>query len=344
METAQSTHRPKQRTVLVTGGAGYIGSHACKALSKSGYFPVAFDNLIYGHRDFVKWGPFEKGDITDAGRLKEVMAQYQPEAVLHFAAFAYVGESVERPDKYYRNNVVGSLTLLETMKSMGIYKIVFSSSCATYGNPISLPITEDHVQNPLNPYGHTKLIVENMLKDFDRAYGIKSIALRYFNAAGADPDQEIGEDHTPETHLIPLIIYTALGIRPVLVVNGNDYPTPDGTCIRDYIHVTDLAEAHVLALKKLDAEPASQAFNLGNGSGYSVKEVIEAAERVMGEKVPLRFGPRRLGDPDRLISEPGRAIQELGWKPQHGDIKTILHHAWKWHVDRTKYRQLCTSA
>ncbi len=323
-------------TVLVTGGAGYIGSHTCKALSKAGYLPVAYDNLIYGHRDFVKWGPFEEGDITDSKRLAEVMKKYKPDAVLHFAAFAYVGESIERPDKYYRNNVVGSLTLLEAMKSQGLHKIVFSSSCATYGNPLSLPLAENHIQNPLNPYGQSKLIVEQMLKDFDRAYGIKSIALRYFNAAGADPDCELGEDHCPETHLIPLIIYTALRIRPKITVFGNDYPTPDGTCIRDYIHVTDLAEAHVLALKKLEADPESGAYNLGNGLGYSVKEIIETTEHVIGGKIPTEIGPRRPGDPDRLVSEPRKAIKELGWKPQYGDIKTILHHAWKWHTGRIK--------
>lgn len=338
MKPANNSNSPSShgtKMVLVTGGAGYIGSHACKALSRAGYLPVAYDNLIYGHRDFVKWGPFEKGDITNAKRLAEVMEKYKPEAVMHFAAFAYVGESVEKPDKYYRNNVAGTLTLLETMKSNGVHKIVFSSSCATYGNPLTLPIKENHIQSPLNPYGWSKLIVEQMLKDFDRAYGIKNIALRYFNAAGADPDSEIGEDHSPETHLIPLIIDAALGIRPHIMVYGNDYPTPDGTCIRDYIHVADLAEAHVLAMKKLETNHETCAYNLGNGLGHSVKEIIAATELVIGNKIPILIGARRFGDPDRLVSDSSKAEKELGWKPQHVDIMTIIDHAWKWRAGRT---------
>ena len=324
------------KRILVTGGAGYIGSHACKALSRAGYLPIAFDNLIYGHRDFVKWGPFEEGDITDSKQLEGVMEKYQPEAVLHFAGFAYVGESVLMPDKYYRNNVVGSLTLLESMIRHRIHRIVFSSTCSTYGDPLSLPIAEDHIQNPVNPYGQNKLTVEKMLRDFDAAYGIKSISLRYFNAAGADPEGETGEDHTPETHLIPLVLDAALGVRPQITIHGSDYATPDGTCTRDYIHVTDLAEAHVLALKKLETDSASGAYNLGNGIGHSVKEVIDVAGQITGKKIPTEIGPRRPGDPDRLISEPRKAMNELGWKPQHGDIKAILDHAWKWHTGRTR--------
>jgi UDP-glucose-4-epimerase GalE len=324
------------KKVLVTGGAGYIGSHACKALSKAGYLPIAFDNLIYGHRDSVKWGPFEEGDITDSKRLDCLIEKYQPEAVLHFAGFAYVGESMLMPEKYFRNNVVGSLTLLESMIKHRIRKIVFSSTCSTYGDPLSLPISEEHIQNPVNPYGQTKLIIEKMLNDFDVAHGIKSISLRYFNAAGADPDGEIGEDHTPETHLVPLVLDAALGIRPQITIHGSDYATPDGTCIRDYIHVTDLAWAHVLALKKLEACSESAAYNLGNGIGYSVKEVIDVVGQITGKKIPSQIGPRRPGDPDRLISEPRKAMNELGWKPQHGDIKVIIDHAWKWHMARTR--------
>jgi len=327
-------HSLKIKTVLVTGGAGYIGSHACKSLSKAGYLPVVYDNLIYGHRDFVKWGPFEEGDITDSKRLSEVFKKYMPDAVMHFAAFAYVGESVEMPDKYYRNNVVGSLALLETMKDHEINKIVFSSSCATYGKPLSPTISENHIQNPMNPYGWSKLIVEQMLKDFDRAYGIKSMVLRYFNAAGADPDCEIGEDHSPETHLIPLLLDVASGISSHITINGDDYSTPDGTCIRDYIHVADLAEAHVHALKKLEVIHESRMLNIGNGLGYSVKEVISATEHVIGKKISVKIGQRRLGDPDCLVSDPRNAMIELGWEPQYGDINTILHHACKWHNRR----------
>ena len=324
------------KRILVTGGAGYIGSHACKALRRAGYLPIAFDNLVYGHRDLVKWGPFEEGDITDSKRLDSVMEKYQPEAVLHFAGFAYVGESVLVPDKYYRNNVVGSLTLLDSMIKHRIFRIVFSSTCSTYGDPLSIPISEDHIQNPVNPYGQTKLTVEKMLRDFDTAYGIKNISLRYFNAAGADPECETGEDHAPETHLIPLVLDAALGIRPQITIYGSDYATPDGTCIRDYIHVTDLASAHVIALKKLETDSVSGAYNLGNGIGYSVKDVIDAAGQITGKRIPIKIGPRRPGDPDRLISEPRKAMNELGWKPQHGDIKVILDHAWKWHVSRTR--------
>jgi UDP-arabinose 4-epimerase len=325
-----------KRRVLVTGGAGYIGSHACKALNEAGYLPITFDNLIYGHRDFVKWGPFEEGDICDSTRLGGVMEKYQPEAVFHFAGFAYVGESVLMPDKYYRNNVVGSLTLLESMIKYRINKLVFSSTCSTYGVPLSLPISEKHIQNPVNPYGQSKLTIEKMLRDFDTAYGIKSISLRYFNAAGADPQGETGEDHTPETHLIPLVLDAALGIRPRIIIYGCDYATPDGTCIRDYIHVTDLASAHVLALKKLESDFESSTYNLGNGIGYSVKEVIDVAGQITGKKIPTKIGPRRPGDPERLISESRKVIDELGWKPQHGDIKVILEHAWRWHTSRMR--------
>jgi len=328
----------ENNTILVTGGAGYIGSHACKALREVGYTPVTYDNLVYGHRDFVQWGPFEEGDITDYCRLSEVIKKYRPEAIMHFAAFACVGESVTNPAKYYRNNVIGSLVLLESMRANNIPHIVFSSTCATYGNPISIPISEDHAQQPVNPYGHSKFIVEKMLGDFDQAYGIKNITLRYFNAAEADPDGQVGEDHTPETHLIPLVLDAALGVYPNVNIFGNDYPTPDGTCIRDYIHVTDLADAHVLALKMLKTGSDSKAFNLGNGSGYSVKEVIEAAERVTGNKIKTSINSRRSGDTAYLVSDSSRARIDLGWQPRLNDIETILSHAWEWHKKRANYK------
>ena len=278
-------------TVLVTGGAGYIGSHTCKLLRKAGYQPVVYDDLIYGHRNFAKWGPFEEGDIADVRRLYEVLDKYRPDAVLHFAAFAYVGESVEDPAKYYRNNVIGSITLLEAVHRAGIEKFVFSSTCATYGIPKEIPISEDHPRHPINPYGRSKLMIENILEDFNKAYGIRSISLRYFNAAGADPDCEIGEDHTPETHLIPLVLDVAAGKRSHVCIHGDDYDTPDGTCIRDYVHVSDLADAHVLALQALEAGRGNDAFNLGNGQGFSVREIIDAAEKVTGKSIKSIAGP-----------------------------------------------------
>lgn len=314
--------------ILVTGGAGYIGSHACKALEKVGYVPVAYDNLVYGHQQFAKWGPFEQGDISDRARIDEVIEKYKPSAIIHFAAFAYVGESVGNPGKYYRNNVSGTLNLLESMRDHEIKRMIFSSTCATYGTPEFVPITEEHPQRPINPYGNSKLMVEQLLKDFDIAHGIKSIALRYFNAAGADPDCEVGEDHTPETHLIPLVLDAASGNRPHITIYGDDYDTPDGTCIRDYIHVSDLANAHVLALKALEEGAESTRYNLGNGQGYSVKEVIAAAEKVTGRSISTVVGDRRPGDPDRLVGDACRAKKILGWEPHYGDIETILKHAW----------------
>jgi len=317
--------------ILVTGGAGYVGSHACKALFHAGYIPVAYDNLICGHRRLVKWGPFEEGDIADSAKLREVIEKYNPTAIMHFAAFAYVSESVKNPGKYYRNNVSGTLSLLEVMRDYGTKRIIFSSSCATYGISDSPYISETHSQNPVNPYGRTKLMVEQMLGDFDLAYGIKSIALRYFNAAGADPDGETGEDHTPETHLIPLVLDVAVGKRQNVTIFGNDYATADGTCIRDYIHVSDLADAHVLALKLLENHMASNSFNLGNGVGYSVKEIISTTEQITGLAVPTINGTRRQGDPDRLLADTHKAKSVLGWTPQYGDIETIIKHAWNFH-------------
>ncbi len=318
-------------TVLVTGGAGYIGSHTCKALSAAGYTPVTYDNLIFGHSEAAQWGPLEIGDIADRQRLDEVISQHQPTAILHFAAFAYVGESVADPGKYYRNNVAGSLNLLEAARDNQINRFVFSSTCATYGIPQTLPITEDEPQKPINPYGHSKLMVEQMLADFGTAHDIGWIALRYFNAAGADPDNQIGEDHDPETHLIPLVLDAASGRRDSITVFGSDYDTPDGTCIRDYIHVSDLAEAHVLALQHLEAGSESGAYNLGNGTGYSVRDVISVAEKVTGLKVPVIEGGRRPGDPARLISDASQAHDMLGWQPKICDLEEIVGTAWAWH-------------
>jgi len=317
--------------ILVTGGAGYIGSHACKALAKAGYMPIAYDNLVYGHRWAVKWGPLEEGDVADRSRLNEVIAKYQPAAVMHFAAYAYVGESVEEPGKYYRNNVAGTLSLLEAMRDHGIDKLIFSSTCATYGIPEQVPITEDHPQRPINPYGTSKLMIEQILRDFDHAHGLRSISLRYFNAAGADPDGEIGESHDPETHLIPLVLDAAAGKRPAITIFGDDYDTLDGTCIRDYIHVSDLAEAHLLALKALEQGAQSTAYNLGNGQGFSVQEVIAATEFVTGKSVPTVIGKRRAGDPASLVGDATKIRSALNWRPRYSELQGMVSTAWNWH-------------
>lgn len=324
------------KTILVTGGAGYIGSHTCKALARSGYKPVAFDNLIYGHPWAVKWGPLVQGDILNRQQVDKALKEYKPDAVLHFAAFAYVGESVTEPAKYYRNNVAGSLTLLESMLDHGIDKFIFSSTCATYGVPDKVPIFEDSPQIPINPYGSSKLMIEKIMQDFDAAYGLRSIALRYFNAAGADEKGEIGEDHNPETHLIPLVLDAACGRRESISVFGSDYNTPDGTCIRDYIHVSDLADAHVLALQALEGGAPSTAYNLGNGHGFSVKEVIDTARDVTGKNISAVMESRRPGDPARLIGDAQRIIRDLGWKPQYADIESIITTAWNWHQKHFK--------
>ncbi|MBE9117909.1 UDP-glucose 4-epimerase GalE [Lusitaniella coriacea LEGE 07157] len=324
-------------TILVTGGAGYIGSHAVLALQRAGYGVVVLDNLVYGHREIAEKVLNVKlvvGDTGDRALLDNLFNTHNIAAVMHFAAYAYVGESVQTPDKYYRNNVVGTLTLLEAMLAAGLNKFVFSSTCATYGVPKTIPIPEDHTQNPINPYGMSKLMVEHILSDFDRAYDFRSVRFRYFNAAGADPTGQLGEDHNPETHLIPLTLFTALGRRESISIFGTDYPTPDGTCIRDYIHVSDLATAHVLGLEYLLQGGKTEVFNLGNGSGFSVKEVIETAREVTGEEIKAVEQERRPGDPPMLVGSAKKARKILNWNPEYPNVREILAHAWQWHQKR----------
>lgn len=322
------------RNILVTGGAGYIGSHTCKALRIHGYTPITYDNLSRGHREAVKWGPLEIGDLADQARLGEVMARYNPEAIIHFAALAYVGESIDNPGKYYRNNVAGTLSLLDAAHRNGIEKIVFSSTCATYGVPDRLPISEASPQQPINPYGMSKLMVERVLSDYQRAYGLRAIVLRYFNAAGADPEGEVGESHSPETHLVPIVIDVALRRRDRVTIFGADYDTHDGTCIRDYVHVSDLADAHVLALRRLEVESDLLALNLGNGRGFSVREVIAAVERATGTKIVAEYGPRRPGDPACLIASAEKAQNLLGWHAKFSRIDQIIDTAVRWHRNK----------
>ncbi|MFB2878420.1 UDP-glucose 4-epimerase GalE [Floridanema aerugineum] len=324
-------------TILVTGGAGYIGSHAVQALQKSGYDVVILDNLVYGHRDIVENAlkvELIVGDTGDRALLDNLFSSRNIAAVMHFAAYAYVGESVTDPAKYYRNNVLGTLTLLEAMVAANVKKFVFSSTCATYGVPQTIPIPEAHPQDPINPYGASKLMVERILADFDVAYDFKSVSFRYFNAAGAAPNGLLGEDHNPETHLLPLVLMTALGKRESVSIFGTDYPTPDGTCIRDYIHVCDLADAHILGLEYLLNGGDSNIFNLGNGSGFSVKEAIDAAREITGKEIKAIECDRRPGDPPMLVGSSEKARQILGWKPLYGDIKDIITHAWNWHQKR----------
>ena len=318
--------------VLVTGGAGYIGSHACKALAGAGYVPVAYDSLVYGHREAVKWGPFVEGDLADKPRLLETLRRYEARAVMHFAAFAYVGESMTKPQIYFHNNVGNTLTLLDAMLEADVRKIVFSSTCATYGTPDKVPMDETTPQRPINPYGETKLMMERALHWYGEAYGIRSVSLRYFNACGADPDGETGEEHDPETHLIPLVLAAAAGKLEHVQVFGTDYPTKDGTAIRDYIHVTDLADAHVKAIEYLERGGETTALNLGTGEGQTVRDVILAAERVTGRKVPRKEVGRRAGDPPALVADARRANEVLGWKPVMSDLDSILGTAWKWHI------------
>jgi UDP-glucose-4-epimerase GalE len=321
--------------ILVTGGAGYIGSHACCALRDAGFEPVAYDNLSRGHRELVQFGAFEEGDILDGARLSEVFARHKPAAVMHFAAFAYVGESVEKPSEYYRNNVLGALSLLEATRGAGIDKFIFSSTCATYGTPETQPITESTPQSPINPYGRSKLMIEHVLKDYSTAYRFKSVALRYFNACGAHPSGLIGEMHDPEPHLIPRALQAASGELDALDIFGTDYPTPDGTAVRDYIHVCDLADAHVAALRYLLNGGETAQLNLGTGRGYSVNEIVEAVHRVTRRNVQVRYAPRRPGDPPVLVADARRAGEVLKFTPVWTDIDAVLASAWKWHTRAT---------
>lgn len=323
-------------TVLVTGGAGYIGSHTCKMLADTGYTPVVVDNLSTGSPWSVQWGELEECDIRDGEKLNQIFERYRPVAVMHFAAKAYVGESVEKPDIYYNNNVIGTMSLLDCMHQNSVQQLVFSSTCATYGTPDQVPIDETCLQAPINPYGMSKFIAERMMADYGLAYGLRFVALRYFNAAGGDPDAEIGEAHDPETHLIPLILDAAAGTRDQIQVYGTDYDTPDGTCIRDYIHVTDIADAHVLALKHLLEDGDSQFLNLGNNQGFSVHEVIAAAKRVTGRDFDVKEVARRPGDPAQLVSNSTLAEKTLGWIPKRSDIDIQIEDAWRWHM---KYYQ-----
>ena len=320
--------------ILVCGGAGYIGSHVNKQLHKEGCETVVLDNLVYGHEQAVKWGTFVKGDLADGNLLEQVFSQWQIEAVCHFAAYAYVGESVREPEKYYLNNVVDTLNLLKVMRAHGCNKMIFSSTCATYGQPEQLPITEEMPQSPINPYGASKLMVERIFRDYANAYGLRYVVFRYFNAAGADPDGEIGESHAPETHLIPLVLDAAGGQRPEIKVFGTDYDTEDGSCVRDYVHVTDLAVAHVAGLRYLEQGGTCVFLNLGNDRGTSVLEVIETARRVTGRDVKVTLAPRRPGDPAKLVGSSRRAEQVLGWKPQRADIDIIVEDAWRWHENK----------
>lgn len=318
-------------TILVTGGAGYIGSHACKALRAAGYVPVTYDNLCTGWRDAVKFGPFEEGDLTDRARLDQVFAAWQPQAVMHFAALSQVGESMRAPGLYWHNNVAGSLCLMEAAVAAGCLDFVFSSTCATYGDQDNVLLDEGCAQRPINAYGASKRAIEDMLRDFEAAHGLLHVIYRYFNVAGADPEAELGEFHQPETHLVPLVLDAIAGRREALTIFGTDYDTPDGTCIRDYVHVMDLVEAHVLGLRWLEAGRDSRVFNLGTGTGFSVREVIEAAEAVTGTPVPLIEGPRRPGDCTRLVSGSTRAGAELGWRPARSSLAEMIGDAWRWH-------------
>lgn len=321
------------KNILVIGGAGYIGSHMVRMLAKQGYNPVVFDNLSKGHREAVANYSFELGDLGDKARLTEVFKKYGIEAVMHFAAFAEVGESVKEPSKYYHNNVAKVLDLLDALVENDIKYFVFSSTAATFGEPIRPKIDESHPQNPINPYGNTKLMVEKILADFDTAYGLKATALRYFNASGADDSGEIGESHNPETHLIPIVLQAAAGKRASIKMFGTDYPTPDGTCVRDYVHVNDLARAHILALEKMFKDNVSERFNLGSGNGFSVAEIVKEAKRITGIDFTVEKAPRRDGDPAVLVADSAKAERILGWKPQY-NLTRIIETAWNWEQHR----------
>jgi len=317
-------------TILVAGGAGYIGSHVCKLLNEKGYDVIVYDNLSKGYRDFAKWGEFIEGDISDEAKLKWVFKNYNVEAVMHFCAFIEVGESVIDPEKYYINNLSNTLLLLKTMREYDVKKFIFSSTAAIFGVPVNLPINEDDPKSPINPYGRIKLMVEELLDDYDIAYGVRSICFRYFNAAGADPQGEIGEAHRPESHLIPLILDTAIGKRENVKIYGDDYPTKDGTCIRDYIHVNDLAEAHILGLNFLLDENRSEKFNLGSGEGYSVKEIINSVKDITNRDFKVVVTERRSGDAPILIANSQKAKEVLGWERKF-TLKEIIETAWRWH-------------
>lgn len=317
--------------ILVCGGAGYIGSHMVKMLTEAGHHTTTFDNLSTGHRLAVQWGELVIGDLLDAAALRGLFAERRFDAVMHFSAKSLVGESVAQPAAYYRNNVIGTFNLLEAMRAAGVPRFVFSSSAATFGNPVAGRIDEQHPQAPINPYGETKLIVERMLRDYAAAYGLRSVSLRYFNAAGADPAGHIGEAHDPETHLIPNVLKAALDPAKQLKVFGQDYATPDGTCVRDYIHINDLCQAHLLALGHMEHQQGAHGFNLGNGQGFSILEIIRAAEQVTGQKIPYQACQRRPGDPPTLVADATRARQQLGWQPQYTEITEILRTAWHWH-------------
>ena len=321
-------------TILITGGAGYIGSHAVRKLKGAGYNTLVLDNLIYGHREFVNEEELIVGDLADTKLLARLFSKCEIKAVMHFAAFAYVGESVQEPSKYYRNNVANTINLLDAMVKYDVRHMIFSSTCATYGEPQKIPITEEHEQNPINPYGRSKFMVEKILQDYERAYGLRSITLRYFNAAGADPEGRIGEDHDPETHLIPLVLDVAMGRLDNIKVFGIDYDTVDGTCNRDYIHVNDLADAHVQSLDYLRYEDRSEIFNLGNGNGFSVNQVIETAKRVTGRNITVKEVGRRPGDPAVLVGSSGKIESVLGWKPRFYKLEDIIQTAWTWHTCR----------
>ena len=317
--------------VLVTGGAGYIGSHACKALARAGFVPVTFDNLCTGWRDAVRFGPFEEGDLADSSRLADVFDRWRPVAVMHFAALSLVGDSMRDPGRYWRANVLGALNLIEAAVAAGCLDFVFSSTCATYGDQDGVVLTEDTPQAPINAYGGSKRAIEEMLKDFGASHGLRSVIFRYFNVAGADPEAEVGEFHQPETHLVPLLLDAIAGRRPALTVHGTDYPTPDGTCIRDYVHVSDLVQAHVLGLEWLLGGRGSRVFCLGTGRGFSVREVIDHARLVTNRAVPVTEGDRRPGDATRLVSGSARAVEELGWRPARSNLADMIADAWRWH-------------
>ncbi|WP_170451795.1 UDP-glucose 4-epimerase GalE [Ruegeria arenilitoris] len=317
--------------ILVTGGAGYIGSHACKALAQAGYVPVTYDNLVTGWQDAVKFGPFEQGDLLDRARLEQVFAKYQPAAVMHFAALSQVGEAMSEPGRYWRNNVTGSLSLIEAAVAAGCLDFVFSSTCATYGDHDNVVLDETTPQRPLNAYGASKRAIEDILRDFEQAHGLNHVIFRYFNVAGADPDGDVGEFHRPETHLVPLLLDAIDGKRDALTVYGTDYDTPDGTCIRDYVHVCDLVDAHVLGLRWLEQGKGSRVFNLGTGTGFSVKEVIAQSHSVTNREVPFNLGPRRPGDCTKLVSGSTRAEAELGWRPKRSRLELMIADAWRWH-------------